>query len=69
MSKFNAEIEARITEAIRTISREKRPNLSKLAREFAVPYSKLRHRVKGRKSLVQRQPTSRKLNEAQELAF
>jgi hypothetical protein len=38
MSDFDSEIDARINEAIDTYSSENKPNLSKIAREFAVPY-------------------------------
>ena len=46
-----------------------KPNISQLARQFGVPYERLRSRVKGRKSLFQRTPTSRRLNGTQEAAL
>jgi hypothetical protein len=69
MSDFDSEIDARINEAIDTYLSENKPNLSKIAREFAVLYQRLRARWNGRKSLNQRVPNSRRLTFAQEDAL
>ena len=41
------EIEARIQAALASISREEKPNITKLAQDYAVPESRLRARYKG----------------------
>ena len=69
MPKANAEIEVQITKALASLSEQSKPNLSKTAREFSVPSSRLSRRWKGGKSLFQRQPNGRKLNAAQESAL
>ncbi|KAJ5773060.1 transcriptional regulator family: Centromere protein B DNA-binding region [Penicillium paradoxum] len=69
MPNTNAEIEAQISKAIASLSDQSKPNISKTAREFAVPESRLRRRWKGGKSLFQRQPNGRKLSFTQEAAL
>ena len=44
------EIEARIQAALVSISHEENSNIAKLARDYAVPESRLRARYKGRKN-------------------
>ena len=39
--------EARVQEALEAISEERKPNLTRLAREFNVPYQQLRNRYNG----------------------
>ncbi|KAJ5276460.1 uncharacterized protein N7525_000734 [Penicillium rubens] len=69
MPKTNKEIEIQIEKAIDSLSDQSKPNISKTAREFAVPESRLRRRWKGGKSLFQRPPNGRKLTPAQEAAL
>ncbi|KAJ5944559.1 hypothetical protein N7516_004727 [Penicillium verrucosum] len=69
MPKTNKEIEQQIQLAMDHLSEQSKPNISKTAREFAVPGSRLRRRWLGGKSLFQRQSNGRKLNPAQESAL
>jgi hypothetical protein len=63
------QIETRIENAIVAILREENPNISRFAREFNVPYGRLRNRLKGRDSRSTRPPTRRLLSDAQESAL
>jgi hypothetical protein len=62
-------IESRIENAIVAILREENPNISRFAREFNVPYHRLRNRLKGRDSRSTRSPVGRLLSDAQESAL
>ena len=62
---YYLEIAARIIDAVGASKAQKKPNLAKLAREFAVPYGTLRNRSKGKRSIVERPPNGRKLNAEQ----
>ncbi|KAJ5605075.1 hypothetical protein N7510_010229, partial [Penicillium lagena] len=53
-------------DALAALSNQEKPNISKTARDYHVPYQRLRYRWQGRPSLLQRQPTHRFLNESQE---
>ena len=69
MPKNNKEIDAMVGKALDALSNQKKPNVRKTAREFAVPEGRLRRRWKGGKTLFQRSPTNRKLDTAQEGAL
>ncbi|KAJ5712175.1 hypothetical protein N7488_006331 [Penicillium malachiteum] len=69
MPKNTHEKEINIQKAISALLVQEKPNIAKTAREFAVPYSTLAHRWKGRKSLLNRSPTNRKLDTEQEKAL
>jgi hypothetical protein len=69
MPKDNRDIEDLILKAIDSLSEQPKPNISKTAREFAVPIGRLRRRWLGGKSLFQRQPKGRKLSSGQEKAL
>jgi hypothetical protein len=56
MPKSYKEIELKIENAIVAMSRKENPNIQKFAREFGVPYSRLRNRHKGRASRSSRAP-------------
>ena len=64
MAKSNQKIESRIQDAID--AKEANPNLSitSLARDFDVPYHRLRRRLLGQKSLFDRKPTNRRLDDS-----
>ena len=66
MPEDNATIENRIQDALDALSNQEKPNISKTARDYHVPYQRLRYRWQGRPSLLQRHPTHRLLNESQE---
>ena len=63
------EIEARIQAAIASILSDKKPNIAKLARDFAVPESRLRARYKGRNDRSYCGGSSRMLTADQEIAL
>ncbi|KAJ9479276.1 hypothetical protein VN97_g13176, partial [Penicillium thymicola] len=69
MSAINQEIEQQIQLAMEHLSEQSKPNISKTAREFAVPMHRLRRRWQGGKSLFQRPCNGRKLSPAQEKAL
>ncbi|KAJ5508326.1 hypothetical protein N7527_010469 [Penicillium freii] len=69
MPKCNTFIETQLEKALDHLSEQSKPNISKTAREFAVPEGRLRRRWKGGKSLFQRQPNGRKLSSVQEQAL
>ena len=64
-------VETRIQEAITVLKKrgEDNPNIAAAAREFNLPRRRLSRRWQGQNSKQTRQPTNRKLNEAQELAL
>ncbi|KAJ5733620.1 hypothetical protein N7493_002406 [Penicillium malachiteum] len=61
--------EANIQRALGALSDQKTPNISKTAREFAIPRTTLLRRWNGGKSLFDRQPNNRKLDTEQEKAL
>ena len=63
------DIENRISEAVKSLTSQKYPNITKTAREFCVPLSRLRNRWNGRRSKSQVVAHNRTLSEAQELAI
>jgi DDE superfamily endonuclease/Tc5 transposase-like DNA-binding protein len=69
MPKNNREIDSMVDKALDALSKQKKPNIRKTAREFAVPEGRLRRRWKGGKTLFQRPPTNRKLDSTQEGAL
>jgi hypothetical protein len=69
MPKSTKSVEDQIQNALGAISNQEKPNIASVAREFGVPYQRLRARWKGRPSLSQRPPTHRKLDSSQEHAL
>lgn len=69
MSSINLEIEKRIEKAIEDLHAQSRTNIAERAREFNVPYQRLKARWNGRKSKFQPCYTGRKLDPAQEKAL
>ena len=63
------EIEARIQAAIASILPDKKPNIAKLARDFAVPESRLRARYNGRNDRSHCGGAGRMLTVDQEMAL
>lgn len=63
------DIEQRISEAIKSLTSQTKPNVTKTAREYHVPSSRLRNRWNGRRSKSQVVAHNRTLSEAQELAI
>ena len=63
------EIEARIQAAIASILSDKKPYIAKLARDFAVPESRLRARYKGRNDRSYSKESSRMLIVDQEITL
>lgn len=61
-------IEKRISDACASIRGQKKPNISRLAREFDVPMHRLRARINGRPSRSTRQHPTHALTKAQERA-
>lgn len=62
--------ESRVIEACEASRAEKKPNLSKIAREYGVPYSRLRGRVSlGYQAHSARTPINKALDEYQEEAL
>ena len=59
------EIENRIKEALRVYYECNKPKIAPLAREFRVPYQRLRARVKGSNSRSTRPATNKCLNDSQ----
>lgn len=67
MPKFNESDLLKASEAART---QEKPNLSKIAREYGVPYTTLRDRVKnGRQPRTARKPVNKTLKGYQEEAL
>lgn len=62
-------IEDRITEALSSHPQNSKPNIAKLAREFAVPESRLRARAKGRATRSDRAAVNQRLTDAEEAAL
>jgi hypothetical protein len=69
MSKFNAEVEKRIADALSAYHDRDKPKIAELAREFDIPYTQLKGRVHGRQSRSARTGPNRALNEGQEQAL
>ena len=67
-SKYQEE-EKRINKYIRLSRKEKKVNLTAVARSIDVPVRRLRARVQGRSSMFGRAPTNRALNNAEEEAL
>ena len=63
------DIEDRISEAVKALDSQGKPNVAKTARDFRVPPSRLRNRWNGRRSKSQVVAHNRTLSEAQELAI
>jgi len=63
------EIENRISQCINDHPIQSFPSISRLAREYNVPYTRLYHRYHGRQSKSNRPAPNTKLNSAQELAL
>lgn len=61
-------IESKIQNAIIALNDMTKPNISAIAREFGVPYHRLRSRFNGRRTRSQRPPTNLRLSAAQESA-
>ncbi len=64
-----AAVEYRIQEALDALRKQQKPNLAKIAREFAVPDQRLRARWKGQSSKTERAGANRVLSEEQEIAL
>lgn len=62
-------MENQIQLAVKAFSEAKKPNIAQLAREFDVPYHRLRARSHGRQSYADRAETTRTLNLIQEKAL
>lgn len=60
--------EARVTKACEAARGQRKPNITALAREYDVPYTRLRSRFKGVSSRLARESTNKRLNSAQETA-
>ncbi|KAJ5085621.1 hypothetical protein N7532_010392 [Penicillium argentinense] len=56
MPRTNREIEELIEKALEKLHTQSRLNISKVAREFDVPYQRLRSPYRGKKSLFEREP-------------
>lgn len=69
MANTYLDIEDRIIEACHALYHEEKPNISQAARQFDVPYDRLRARYKGRVSRSERPVIGRKLDDAQEEAL
>jgi hypothetical protein len=69
MGHTNSEIEARIEKSIDNLHTQSRTNIAKTARDFDVPYQRLKARWNGRKSKFQPRFCGRKLDPAQEKAL
>ena len=69
MPKKSKESETNLQKALSALRDQEKPNISRTAREFAVANSTLRRRWNGGKSLQQRPPNGRKLDNEQEKAL
>lgn len=69
MPKYCASLEARIQEAVLAYQQKSEPNISSIAREFQVPYQRLRHRLQGIKAQKGLPGQHHKLSDAQETAL
>jgi transposase-like protein len=58
--------ESQIAKALSSVSKQPKPNLSELARQFGVSYDRLRWRYLGKPSRSTRKPAGKKLTELQE---
>ena len=64
-----ADVEARITEAIDSISTTENANLTQVAKDFTVPYSRLLRRFNGTPSKLGLASANRKLSTSEEEAL
>jgi hypothetical protein len=69
MPKSSSDIEIRIASAIEAYRTSNKPNIKALAREFDVPYGRLRARINGRASRNTRPGPNRALDSEQEAAL
>ncbi|KAJ5195497.1 uncharacterized protein N7498_008935 [Penicillium cinerascens] len=69
MSKSNTDIEKRISDALRAYYDLGDPKMAPLAREFDVPYQRLRARYRGRPSRSAKIPSNKALDKGQEEAL
>ena len=69
MPKFSPEVEIRIASALEAYHTSNKPNIKALAREFDVPYGRLRARINGRASRNTRPGPNRALDSEQEAAL
>ncbi len=69
MSESYKEVEDRIQEAIATYHQRSNTTVSKLAREFEVPYHRLNRRIQGKNSRSSREASGLKLSSEQEKAL
>ena len=69
MSDSNSDIEKRILQACTAAQGQKKPNISALARQFNVPYQRLRARIHGRANLSSRPISTKILDDIQEKAL
>lgn len=69
MAEEYSAIERRIQTACEAARQQKKPNISMLARQNAVPMHRLRARLQGRSSRSQRNITTKRLTESQERAI
>lgn len=67
-SREYAEIENRILKAIASVQHEKNINISRLSKDFDIPYYRLYRRIHNKPSKSTRKAAGRKLDDAQELA-
>jgi hypothetical protein len=64
-----AAVEARIQQALQAIGDMEKPNIAAVVREFNLPESRFRARLKGRQSRNQREGPNKKLTPDEELAL
>jgi len=69
MSDRTKKMEIQIHLAVKAFSQANKPNIAQLAREFDVPYHRLRARIHGRQSYTDRATITRSLNSIQEKAL
>ncbi|KAG0158450.1 hypothetical protein PDIDSM_5964 [Penicillium digitatum] len=69
MSDRTKKMETQIQLAVKAFSQANKPNIAQLAREFDVPYHRLRARIHGRQSYTDRATITRSLNSIQEKAL
>jgi hypothetical protein len=64
-----SDVEKRISEACIAYGCREKPKIATLAREFDVPYQRLRGRIQGKNSRSTRPTTNKALDDAQEQAL
>jgi len=69
MAESTQEIEIRIQNAVNTYRRDESQKISKIAREFHVPYQRLRSRLQGHSCHLNTRPVNRTLDNSQEEAL